>query len=669
MDVEGLSALLARRVLPELKPKLELQDYITARIPPFDPLAHVGEWEAFSASLRQRVLDEVVFKGVPESWRSEERAVEWRDAIETGKGYRIRKLRYEALPGLWIPALLYEPEYLEGRVPAVLNLNGHVGPPGKAVDYKQIRCINLAKRGLLALNPEWLLFGELQGEMWSHNRSGYLDLCGVAGLAVFFLAMQRGLDVLLEHEHADPERVAVTGLSGGGWQTIVLSALDTRVRLAAPNAGYIGLEQRAQCQGDIGDLEQNATDLVCQADYTWLTALLAPRPALLLYNQKDDCCFQAPRAKPSVYDPVVPLYRALGAEGHFAFHTNHDPGTHNYELDNRQQFYRFLNRHGYTVGQALDDEIPSADKVRSAEELTVRLAAGNADWRTLGLTCARGLPRKRVRARSAAGLARWQTQARALLGELLRYRTVQVQGKLLSEGCEDELTVRRWQFATDDGLTLPAVEVSAGEAAPTETWLAVADAGRAALAETTLRALARAHAQNARIVRVLALDMLLTGEYRVPDTLPGQLPMLLATVGERPLGIQAAQMAAVARWAEAQYGAPVTLLGQGREAGVAALVAAALGAPVAQVVAVEAPISLKVLLEKGIHYDDCPTLYAFGLLEQFDVRELLALAMPREVVLVRPEGSPSRIKRELAPLQCVARTLRTGAGVSVCRDW
>ena len=50
--------------------------------------------------------------------------------------------------------------------------------------------------------------------------------------------MRRGLDILLDHKHADPQRVAVAGLSGGGWQTIVISSLDTRVTLANPVAGY-----------------------------------------------------------------------------------------------------------------------------------------------------------------------------------------------------------------------------------------------------------------------------------------------------------------------------------------------------------------------------------------------------------------------------------------------
>jgi len=52
-----------------------------------------------------------------------------------------------------VPALLYEPTNLSGRVPVVLNVNGHDGS-GKVAAYKQARCINQAKRGMLALNDE-----------------------------------------------------------------------------------------------------------------------------------------------------------------------------------------------------------------------------------------------------------------------------------------------------------------------------------------------------------------------------------------------------------------------------------------------------------------------------------------------------------------------------------
>ena len=106
--------------------------------------------------------------------------------VPAGKGYTIRKLRYEAVPGLWIGALLYEPENLTGKVPVVLNPNGHVGKPGMTIDYKQARCINLAKRGMLALNYEWIGMGQLGSPGYGHGNASHLDLCGRAGLSVFF---------------------------------------------------------------------------------------------------------------------------------------------------------------------------------------------------------------------------------------------------------------------------------------------------------------------------------------------------------------------------------------------------------------------------------------------------------------------------------------------------
>ena len=78
-------------------------------------------------------------------------------------------------------------------MPVVLNVNGHDGA-GKAAEYKQIRCINLARRGMLALNVEWLGMGQLKGDVYAHYRMNQLDLCGTSGLAPFYLSMQRSLE-------------------------------------------------------------------------------------------------------------------------------------------------------------------------------------------------------------------------------------------------------------------------------------------------------------------------------------------------------------------------------------------------------------------------------------------------------------------------------------------
>ena len=236
----------------------------------------VAEWERIAGRMRANALQYVIYQGAAASWHDAPMKIDWLETIEGGPGYRIKKLRFEALPGFWIPALLYEPEKLEGKVPVILNVNGH-DANGKAADYKQIRCINLAKRGMLALNPEWIGMGQFATPDYRHDLINHIDLCGTSGVATHYLLLKRGLDVLLDLEHADPERVAVTGLSGGGWQTIFISAFDTRVKLCNPVAGYSSFLTRLHNVPDLGDSEQTPNDLATVTDYGPMTAMLAPR--------------------------------------------------------------------------------------------------------------------------------------------------------------------------------------------------------------------------------------------------------------------------------------------------------------------------------------------------------------------------------------------------------
>ena len=221
------SPLAGVRILDEERTTEELADYLAALVPELEMPPSADAWEKTGGKLRERLLDEIVLRGVPDEWRNFKTNIVWGERIP-GDGYSIRKLRYEILPDFWLGALLYEPEKLEGKVPAILNVNGHAAE-GKALPYKQQRCINQAKRGMVALNLEWMGLGQLRVPEYTHNHSAYLDLCGRSGLSIFYFALKHGLDILCGHENADPERVAVTGLSGGGWQTIFISALDTRV--------------------------------------------------------------------------------------------------------------------------------------------------------------------------------------------------------------------------------------------------------------------------------------------------------------------------------------------------------------------------------------------------------------------------------------------------------
>jgi dienelactone hydrolase len=616
---------LGAPLLSEGQTQRELDALILSRVPPLTLPPSREEWSATSASFRSRVLEHAVFWGWPKEISERRALVRYTQSeILAGPGYKIKKLLYEPFPGLWIPALLYEPEGLKGRAPAVLNVNGHVGSPGKAIEYKQIRCINLAKRGMIALNPEWYAFGELSGPGYGHSQIAYIDLCGKSGLAMFYLALRGGIDVLLGHPQADPERVAVTGLSGGGWQTIVLSSLDERVKACAPNAGYIGLATRILNNGDVGDLEQNPADLLLEADYTHLTAMLLPRPALLIYNRRDDCCFPAERARASVYLAALPFYRRFAPWAELSFHENFEPGDHNYGFENRQAFYRFLNRLWVSPRDRVDDELPASAEVRSFDELKVGVPKENATFVSIALELARSLPHhgaeqlkedRELRQRVRQGLRK------AL--RLTEARVEHVEKTALDGGTGFRLRL-------SSGLTLPAVELKPEEGAfkPRVTVL-LDDEGRS-------KALSRAGEIVKQGRTVLVADILFTGELRPNRLVPWQASMFLANVGLRALGEETSEVLALAAWARRELGAgEVSVEARGEITGMAALLAAAVDgdedarSPLLDRVKAEgAPSTLKDLLRNGTPYDAAAPLFCPGLLEEADVPELLSLARP-----------------------------------------
>lgn len=619
-------------VLPAGQTQKDLKAYLFARAPKFVAPTDPKKWSAEAERLRRRVLDEVMLRGVPKAWLDGPPKVVWGETI-AAEGYFIRKLRYEAVPGLWIGGLLYEPPNLAGKVPAVMNVNGHVGRPGMTVDYKQVRCINLVKRGMLALNLEWIGMGQLGGEGYAHRDQTYLDLCGRAGVSVFYLALQRGLDILCSHKAADLERVAVTGLSGGGWQTIVISSLDTRVKLSAPNAGYIALGPRIEFREDTGDVEQNANDLVSVADYDRLTAMLAPRPALLIYNAKDDCCFPADRALASVYHPIAPVYKMFGQADRFAFHVNNDPGTHNYLKDNREAFYRFINRHFVPLEKWIDEELPVDNEVRTSEALAIAYPPGNASFYTLAADAMRSLPRQKRPDGDPAAVERWRKETRSKLREIVR-----LEGDAVADSSSDRPfkttdTVQgvagiAHQLRIGGAWTVPVIEyTSGGKSRPDVTTVIVADRGLAVARDIVAEVIGRGE-------RAIVVDVLFTGECTPTDRGAWSFAEMIATVGRRPLGIQVSQLGAVVDWIQkTSRGQSLRMTTKGRVAGLAALVYAALNPGRAnQLELREMEKSLKDLLAKKVRYDNAPSMFCFGLLEVADIPEMIEMATPVKVL-------------------------------------
>ncbi|MBK5292983.1 MAG: hypothetical protein JJE04_15085 [Acidobacteriia bacterium] len=604
---QDVASWLAKPLLDPRQSLVEAQVYTGSRVPPLPVFRSQAEWEKYSAPLRSRILNEVVFRGEAVKWRAAKTKVEFLEE-EAGAGYRLRKLRYEAIPGLWVPALIYEPEKLTGKVPVVLNVNGHE-KTGISTPYIQERCINLARKGIIAVNLEWLGRGQLDTPGFSHYRMQQMDLAGASGLAVFFLAMQRGLDIAAGHASADKTSIAVTGLSGGGWQTILLSALDTRVALANPVAGYSSFVTRSQWPDlDLGDSEQTPSDLASIADYTHLSAMMAPRVLQLGFNAKDTCCFRADYAIAPLMQASEHVYRLYHSQDKLRYSINHGEG-HNYDRENRQAFYRLLRDHFY-LGQLDAVEQSAAADVRTAEQLKIDLPAENLDFHKIALSLSKTQPSD-------------PKPTAAKLAYRARTKRYQVESFPAGEEAANGISVRYWKLEMDRAWTVPVVEMSPQE--PKSTVLLLADNGRKSAASQAQGLLNAGQ-------RVVAVDPFYLGESAMGrrDFL---FAFLIASLGERPLGVQASQLMAIARWLDGERKmGPVSIHAVGPRTSLAALVAAALEEKAISSVTLEESFqSLKEILERDLTADKTPELFCFGLLEVFDIPQLKALVAPRKV--------------------------------------
>ncbi len=611
----------------------EVQRVCESRIAALGDFQSVEEWDRYAAQLRQSILEQIVFRGTPPEWRNHPVRVEWFEELPAGEGYRIRKLRYEALPGLWIPAILYVPAKVTGKVPAVLNINGHT-PLGKQYPPKQLRCIHMAKHGVIALNIEWVGMGQLHTPGYHHGRMNQLDLCGVSGLAVFYLNMRAGLDVLLSLEAVDPNRVAMTGLSGGGWQTIFLSALDTRIKLSCPVAGYSSYRTRVWHAKDLGDSEQTPTDFAALADYTHLTALLAPRPALLTYNAKDECCFEAGYALEPLIQAAQPIYTLYGCPEALRTHINYEPGTHNYELDNRQAFYRMLRDFFFAHPEEFEVcEVPAESELKSSEELMVPLPEGNHNFNSLALEFARHLPAQIELPRDPEKFAKWQEEHRKDVRSTIRFESYDVRAYQIGTEEIPEGTVRLWRLELNGKWTLPAAEFIPGSSEGTQGTVRGETRRGVIVVRENDAALAQAVSQHLSQGRpVLALKLFGCS----PRQINYLWHLLLASVGYRTLGLQASELAAAARWwrQSGKFG-EIEVDAEGKKLCTAVLLAATVEAEAISSLRLTQPMaSLKQVIEENWSADQHPEVFCFGLLRVTDVPILMAAIAPRRIEIV-----------------------------------
>src|SRR6185295_18941845 len=143
-------------------------------------------------------------------------------------------------------------------------------------------------------------------------------------------------------------------------------------------------------------------------------------PALLVFNAEDNCCFRAGMVKPVIEPQARAVYELYGKGSELLWHENRDPGTHNYQLDNREQAYRFFSR-AFRLAPIETDSPDAAAEMRSYDELVVGLPQDNLTILGLARKLASGISRS-----SEASVA-----ARTRLAQVVRQRPVSVASEWL----------------------------------------------------------------------------------------------------------------------------------------------------------------------------------------------------------------------------------------------
>ena len=99
-DEAFVKEALARPILPAQTTLKETQDHLEPKLPKLPEFKTAAEWDRYADKLRQDVLDKVVLRGEAKKWAEAKCDVKYLETLKGGEGYSLRKLRYEALPGI-----------------------------------------------------------------------------------------------------------------------------------------------------------------------------------------------------------------------------------------------------------------------------------------------------------------------------------------------------------------------------------------------------------------------------------------------------------------------------------------------------------------------------------------------------------------------------------------
>lgn len=289
-----------------------------------------SSWEQRALTIREGLIEGMQLKKMPE------KNFPFNPIIHSSRkmdGYSVENIAIESFPGFYITGNLYRPAEYTGRIPAILSPHGHF-PDARFTETIQSRAAVLARMGAVVFTYDMIGYGE----------STQVDHRIAKALVLQTWNSRRVLDYLISRDDVDPDRIGITGASGGGTQTFMLTALDDRIAASAPvvmvSAHFFG---GCVCESGM-PVHKSANH---QTNNVEIAALCAPRPMMVISDGADWT-----RNNPKVEIPYLDRVYALYNAEHQLESVHLPTEKHDYGYNKRAPMYIFFAHHlGLSTGR------------------------------------------------------------------------------------------------------------------------------------------------------------------------------------------------------------------------------------------------------------------------------------------------------------------------------